>query len=142
MSEDVRVNRRVTIPGSELAFRFSPSGGPGGQHANRSNTRVELVWNLDGSDALGPRQKARVRRRLRTRVEADGSLRVVADEHRSQAQNRREALARLAGLVAAALEVPKQRVPTRPSRASQRRRVDRKRRRGETKRLRRPPAPD
>lgn len=139
MTDDVRVNRRVTIPSSEISFRFSTSGGPGGQHANRSATRVELLWDIEGSKALGPRQKARVRRQLRSRVDAEGVLHVVAHEQRSQAQNRKAALSRLGEMVEAALRVPKRRVATRPSRSAKERRLRAKRRRGEIKRLRRPP---
>lgn len=141
MTEDVRVTRSVTIPASELRFRFSPSGGPGGQHANRSSTRAELRWNVAGSSALGPRQRARVLRALARRIGADGELRVVADERRSQAQNRAAAVERLQGLVASALAVPKRRRPTAPGRAAKERRLQRKRRRSETKRLRRAPMP-
>lgn len=139
MKGDVRVSRRVTIPSSELAFRFTASGGPGGQHANRSATRAELVWNVEGSAALGPRQKVRVRRALGRRLDAEGNLRLVSDAQRSQARNRRDVEERLARLVGAALEVPKRRVPTRPSAAARERRMRAKRRRGEVKRLRRTP---
>lgn len=139
MTEGVRVSRRVTIPTSELTFRFTPSGGPGGQHANRSATRAELVWNVEESSALGPRQRARVRRALARRIDAQGNLRLVSDARRSQAQNRKEVVERLAKLVSGALEVPKRRVPTRPSAAARERRVRAKRRRGEVKRLRKPP---
>lgn len=140
MSEDVRVSRRVSIPSSELAFRFTPSGGPGGQHANRSATRAELVWNVEESSALGPRQKARVRRALGRRIDAEGNLRLVSDANRSQARNRKDVVERLALLVAGALEVPKRRVATKPSAAARERRIRAKRRRGDVKRLRRTPA--
>lgn len=139
MTDDVRVSRRVTIPASELAFRFTPSGGPGGQHANRSATRAELVWNIEESSALGPRQRARVRRALGRRIDAEGNLRLVSDARRSQARNRKDVVERLALLVAGALEVPKPRVPTKPSASARDRRMRAKRRRGEVKRLRRTP---
>ena len=139
MTDDVRVSRRVTIPASELAFRFTPSGGPRGQHANRSATRAELVWNIEESSALGPRQKARVRRALGRRIDAEGNLRLVSDAGRSQARNRKDVAERLALLVAGALEVPKPRVPTKPSASARDRRMRAKRRRGEVKRLRRTP---
>lgn len=139
MTDDVRVSRRVTIPASELAFRFTPSGGPGGQHANRSATRAELLWNVEASSALGPRQKARVRRALGRRIDAEGNLRLVSDARRSQARNRKDVVERLARVVAGALEVPKRRLPTRPSAAARDRRMRAKRRRGEVKRLRRTP---
>ena len=139
MTDDVRVSRRVTIPTSELAFRFTPSGGPGGQHANRSATRAELLWNVEASSALGPRQKARVRRALGRRIDAEGNLRLVSDARRSQARNRKDVVERLARVVAGALEVPKRRLPTKPSAAARDRRMRAKRRRGEVKRLRRTP---
>ncbi|HEX6207760.1 MAG TPA: alternative ribosome rescue aminoacyl-tRNA hydrolase ArfB [Actinomycetota bacterium] len=136
---NVRVNRRVTIPASELSFRFTPSGGPGGQHANRSATRVELVWNVEESAALGPRQKARVRRALRGRLDAEGNLRLVSGAERSQARNRADVVERLGRLVSGALAVPKRRVRTKPSAAARERRMKAKRRRSEVKRLRRTP---
>lgn len=139
MTGDVRVSRRVTIPTSELAFRFTPSGGPGGQHANRSATRAELLWNVEASSALGPRQKARVRRALGRRIDAEGNLRLVSDARRSQARNRKDVVERLARVVAGALEVPKRRLPTKPSATARDRRMRAKRRRGEVKRLRRTP---
>lgn len=140
MSPGVRVSRSVTIPASELSFRFTPSGGPGGQHANRSATRVELAWNVEGTSALGPRQKARVRLALGRRIDAEGNLRLVSDARRSQARNRAEVVERLARLVAGALEVPKRRRPTKPSAGARERRMRAKRRRGEVKRLRRAPS--
>jgi len=139
VTDDVRVSRRVTIPESELGFRFTPSGGPGGQHANRSATRAELVWNVEESSALGPRQKARVRRALGRRIDAEGNLRLVSDARRSQARNRKDVVERLAKMVAGALQVPKRRVATKPSAAARERRIRAKRRRGEVKRLRRTP---
>lgn len=140
MTRDLPVTRSVTIPASELRFRFTPSGGPGGQHANRSSTRVELVWNVEESAALGPRQRARVRRALGSRLDGDGNLRVVADERRSQARNRAAAMERLQRLVASALSIPRRRVPTAPSKAARERRLQTKRRRSEIKRLRRTPS--
>ncbi|HEX6263076.1 MAG TPA: alternative ribosome rescue aminoacyl-tRNA hydrolase ArfB [Actinomycetota bacterium] len=136
---NVRVNRRVTIPASELSFRFTPSGGPGGQHANRSATRVELIWNVEESAALGPRQKARVRRALRGRIDAEGNLRLVSGAERSQARNRADVVERLGRLLEGALAVPKRRVGTKPSAAARERRMKAKRRRSEVKRLRRTP---
>lgn len=116
---------------SELTFRFSRSGGPGGQHANTADTRVEVVFDVAGSPSLGPRQRQRL-------LEALGpEVRVVAADERSQARNRALALERLAARLAGALRVEAPRRPTRPTKASQVRRVDAKRRRSETKRLRR-----
>jgi ribosome-associated protein len=134
--QPLRVTRSCVIPPDELEWRFTGSGGPGGQHANTSNTRVELVFDIEASESLGPRQRARLLERLGPRV------RVVASERRSQLQNRELALERLRDRVANALHVEPKRVATRPSRASQRARVEQKRRQGERKRTRRPPRID
>lgn len=140
MSTDVRVNRRLTIPADEIELSFTTSGGPGGQHANKASTAVELTWNVDRSRVLGPRQSARLRRNLAGRIDQDGNLRLTGREHRSQSRNREAVLARLGSLVRGALAVPRRRVPTRPSPAARERRLRQKRRRSEIKRLRRPPA--
>ena len=132
----LRVSRSCAIALSELEWRFSSSGGPGGQHANTSNTRVELVFDIAASESLGPRQRARLLERLGSRV------RVVASERRSQLQNRELALERLRDRIANALHIEPPRVATRPSRASKRARVEQKRRQGERKRTRRTPGVD
>lgn len=124
------------VPASEIEERFVPAGGPGGQHANRSSTRVELRLDLRRSSAFSERDRARLIERLGEQV------RVVVDEERSQHRNRTLARRRLAARLRSALVVPKRRTPTRPSRASQARRVESKRRRSELKRSRRRPAPD
>ena len=134
--QPLRVTRSCVIPPDELEWRFSGSGGPGGQHANTSNTRVELVFDIAASESLGPRQRARLLERLGPRV------RVVASERRSQLQNRELALERLRDRVANALHIEPPRVATRPSRASKRARVEQKRRQGERKRTRRTPGVD
>jgi ribosome-associated protein len=136
MADELRVTDDLAIPLSEVEWRFGPSGGPGGQHANRAHTRVEASFDVDASGALTDAQRARVRRRLGPVV------RVVADGERSQARNRAAALERLAERLAAALHVPKSRRPTKPSRAAKARRVDAKRRRSETKKLRGRPTDD
>lgn len=136
MKEPVRVNKRLTIPASEIAFTFSPSGGPGGQHANRSSTRVELAWNVVASEVLGPRQRARIMERLDRRIDANGMLRITSDAHRSQLRNRKDALDRLGRLVADALRPPKSRVPTAPTKSAKERRLQDKRKRSDIKRLR------
>jgi ribosome-associated protein len=132
----VRVNRSLAIPLSELTFRFTPSGGPGGQHANKVSTRVELRFDVEHSPSLGPGQRARLLRRLGPEV------RVVANRHRSQARNRDEAVERLRDRLADALSVSRPRTPTRPSRSSVERRLSEKRRRADQKRSRRPPTED
>jgi ribosome-associated protein len=130
--EVVRVTSSLRIPVSELQFRFTPSGGPGGQHANKVATRVELRFDVVGSPSLGPHQRARLIERLGPEV------RVVADDERSQLRNRQLAVERLRDRLAAALAVEKSRRPTRPSRGAKERRLADKRRLSERKRARRP----
>jgi len=138
MSADLVVGDRVVIPATELSWRFSRSSGPGGQSVNTSDTRVELSWDLAASSALSPVQRERATHRLAGRL-VDGVLTVTASEHRSQLRNRQTARTRLLALVAAAIAPPpRQRRPTRPSRAAKERRIAEKKRRGEVKRLRRP----
>ena len=131
MADLLRVTRTCAIPLAELEWRFVASGGPGGQHANRSNTKVELTFDVAASSAFGPVQRERVLARLGPVV------RVVADDERSQLRNRDLALDRLRSKVAEALVVPKQRRATKPSKAAQQRRLDAKRRRSDLKRQRR-----
>jgi ribosome-associated protein len=131
--ERLRVSSSCAIPLSELRWRFSRSGGPGGQHANTSDTRVEVVFDVAASPSLGPRQRARLLERLGPEVRA------VAGDERSQARNRAVALERLAARLRAGLRIDRTRRPTRPSAAAARRRLQAKRRRAEIKRLRRPP---
>lgn len=131
--EDVKVNRSLVIPAAELELRFSPSGGPGGQHANKAATRAELTWNLNKSQVLGPRQRQRLQGALRHRVDSSGNLRLTSDRHRSQMQNRSDVLERFATLVREGLRAPKPRVETKPSRASKEKRLAQKKKRSETK---------
>ena len=119
----------------EIEWRFSSSGGPGGQHANTSNTRVELLFDIESSASLGPRQRARLLEKLGPRV------RVVASERRSQHQNRELAVERFRERLANALHVEPPRVATRVSRTAKRKRVEQKRRVGDRKRTRRAPRP-
>lgn len=126
----------VEIPGWELWFTASLSGGPGGQHANKTNSRVSLHWSVLSTTALDERQRYRVMRRLASRIDNDGVLAVHADDTPSQHRNKELARERLAALVADALVVQKRRRATRPSRASQRRRVDTKKKRGALKKQR------
>jgi ribosome-associated protein len=136
------VTPELSIPIAEIVLRATPSSGPGGQHVNRSSTRIEATWNVAGSPALTEAQRARLRLRLASRLDSDGDLHVVASDHRSQRQNRTAALERLAGIVGRALAVPKARRATRPTRASKERRLESKKRRGDTKRQRRRPSDD
>lgn len=129
----LRVSGSCRIPLAELTWRFSRSGGPGGQHANTSDTRVEVRFDVARSPSLGPRQRARLLERLGPEVTA------VAGDERSQARNRSLALARLADRLAEALRVPTPRRATKPSKASVRRRLDAKRRQSARKADRRRP---
>ncbi len=133
----LRVNARVAIPAAELEIRATRAGGPGGQHVNTSSTRVEVTWRAATTAALGDADRARLLERLASRLDSVGTLRVVAADTRSQAQNRALALERLAALVRQALVVPKVRRPTKPTRAAKERRLTEKKRRGERKRDRR-----
>jgi ribosome-associated protein len=128
-----RVTRSVTLPVDEIELRFSRSSGPGGQHAQRSETRVEAILDVEASSALTPAQKRRVVAR------AGPVLRAVAQDERSQWRNRELAVERLVERLREALRVERRRRPTSPTAASRQRRLDDKRRRAETKRLRRPP---
>ena len=135
----LRVDSELTIPESELSWRFSRSSGPGGQGVNTADSRVELVWDVAGSAVLTPLQRERLLERLSSRV-VDGVLTVAASDHRAQLQNRNAARARLAAVVAEALRPPPpSRRPTRPSRGAKERRLEAKKRRTDVKQLRRPP---
>ena len=135
--EPLRVSRSVVVPPHELSWRFSRSGGPGGQGVNTSDSRVELSLDLTATAALGPVQRERALRRLDHRL-VDGVLTVTASEHRSQLRNREAALARMADLLRAAVAPPTPpRRPTRPSRAAVERRIAEKKRRADVKKQRR-----
>ena len=129
--------RSAVIPEGELSWRFSRSSGPGGQGVNTTDSRVELSFDLASSSVFGPTLKARALDRLSGRL-VDGVLTVTASEHRSQLQNREAAEGRLAALLLeATAPPPRKRRPTKPSKASTERRIASKKKRGETKRLRR-----
>ena len=130
-ADALRVTRSVLLPLAEIELRFSRSSGPGGQHANTAETRVDARFDVEGSSALTAIQKRRVVAR------AGPVLRAVAQDERSQHRNRELALERLVATLREALRVERRRVPTKPSAASRRRRLEGKRRRAETKRLRR-----
>jgi ribosome-associated protein len=129
--ESIRVTRSVTIPRSEIEFRFSRSSGPGGQHAQKSDTRVDAIFDVEASGTLSDAQKRRVVAR------AGPILRAVAQDERSQSRNRELATERLVEALREALRVPRRRRPTRPTKAAVERRLEDKRRRSEIKRLRR-----
>jgi ribosome-associated protein len=134
--DDLPVSRGVRIPRSELTYRFSASGGPGGQHANKTATRVELIFDVERSPSLLPVQRERVLAKLGPVV------RVVVDEERSQLRNRAIAEERFVARLAAALHVEAPRRPTKPSRGAKERRLQGKKQRSETKANRRPPRHD
>lgn len=131
--ESIRVTRSVSIPSSEIRVRVSRSSGPGGQHANTAETRVEALFDVDTSSALTERQKQRVRARVGPVVRA------VAQDERSQARNRDLAVERLVGKLREALRVERRRVATRPTKSSVERRLESKRRRAAVKRRRAAP---
>ena len=132
----------LLLPVSELDYRATRSGGPGGQHVNTSSTRIEVWWDVLSSPTLTPEQRTRLLARLARRLDGAGRLRVVASQSRSQLRNREAATERLRDVVAAALAVPKPRKRTRPSRAAKAARLEAKRRRSATKRERRTPPRD
>jgi ribosome-associated protein len=131
--QSIRVTRSVVVPPGEIELRFSRSSGPGGQHANTSETRVEAIFDVEASSALTDAQKRRVVART------GPTLRAVAQDERSQWRNRELAVERLVEQLREALKVQRRRVPTKPTAAARRRRLEGKKRRSETKKLRRPP---
>lgn len=136
---DLKITNEISIPENELVWSFSPAGGPGGQHANRSSTRAELRFDIAASRAFDDE----TRRRILENTGSDPVISVRVDETRSQWRNRQIAGRRLADRIRNAMrpEVPRRRA-TRPSRAARRRRIDAKRARSRTKSLRKPPDPN
>ncbi|KUF06119.1 alternative ribosome rescue aminoacyl-tRNA hydrolase ArfB [Leucobacter sp. G161] len=139
---DLQVTRKLTIPAAELGWRFSRSSGPGGQHVNTSDSRAELTWDVTASKALTDEQRERLLDKLSGRL-IDGTLTVSASEQRSQLRNRETALEKLGQILAAALapDGPKRR-PTKPTRGSQKRRLEAKGQRSQVKKNRQRPAFD
>ena len=138
-NRDLHLERGPVIPARELRWDFGPASGPGGQHANRANTRAGLSFSIARSSALSEKQKRRLERRLAGRMRS-GSVRLVVDDHRSQWRNRQVAMRRLRALLDDALAPdPPPRRAMRPGPAAHRKRLAEKRKRAETKRLRRPP---
>lgn len=140
--EDLEISDELVIPGWELWFTASRSGGPGGQHANTSSTAVTLHWSIDDSSVLDGEQKQRVKKRLKRNVTDNGVLQVGAADTRSQHRNRKIARQRMAEQVKKAVKKKKRRIPTKPTRASERRRLREKRHRSRIKKLRKPPKRD
>jgi ribosome-associated protein len=130
-AESIRVTRSVVLPISEIELQVSRSSGPGGQHAQKAETRVVAVFDVEASSALTETQKRRVTAR------AGPVLRAVAQDERSQSRNRELAVERLVAALREALRVERKRVPTKPTAAARKRRLEQKKRRSKTKRLRR-----
>jgi ribosome-associated protein len=130
------VNETLSIPRHELDIRVSRSSGAGGQHVNKTSSRVEIFWNIVSSPTLTDDQRARLRGKLASRLTTEGSIRVVASDMRSQTRNREIAEERLADLIARSLVVPRKRRATKPTRASKEARLDTKRRHSNKKRER------
>jgi len=138
----LEVSPELRIPLSELLYRASRSGGPGGQHVNTSSSRIEVWWDVGGSPSLTDEQRSQLLQRLASRLDSSGRLRLVASGSRSQLRNREEATERLRAVIAGALVVRKKRRPTKPSRAAKDARLEAKRRRAATKQRRRDPTAD
>lgn len=138
-SGHVALGPGVRVDPDELRYSATRAGGPGGQHVNRSATRIELVWSIAESRSLEPEARDLLMARLASRLDATGSVRIVAADTRSQYRNRRIALDRLKALVRDALDIPRPRKATRPTRASVERRLAEKQRRSERKRDRQDP---
>ncbi len=133
VAETIEIDAETSVPLSEVRFETSRSSGPGGQHVNKTETRVTLVFDLDGAQSLSVDQVACLRRRLASRLTKQGELRVASQSHRSQKRNREDAIERFAELLRDALAPIPERRPTRPSRAAKQRRLDQKKRRAERK---------
>lgn len=135
--DGIRATKSVFIPEHELQFRFSRSGGPGGQNVNTRDTKVEVIFDVTTSPSLGPRQRDRVLRKLQSRLDGEGRLHVVASDERTQGRNRELAVDRLRSILVEALAPdPPRRKPTRPGKAATERRIAAKKARGRLKRQR------
>jgi ribosome-associated protein len=132
----IRIDQRLEIDEGELTFRTSRSSGPGGQHVNRTESRVEVLFDVRASPSLKDRQRARILERLANRINSDGVLSVVSQEHRSQHMNKAAAVERMVELLARALEFKAPRRASKPSRSARRKRTDKKKQRGAVKKLR------
>lgn len=130
------VNESLSIPRNELDVRVSRASGAGGQHVNKTSSRVEIFWNIPASRALTDEQRTRLLDKLSSKLTTEGSIRVVASDMRSQSRNRDFAEERLADLVRRALVVPRKRRPTKPTRAAKEARLDSKKRHSNKKRKR------
>jgi ribosome-associated protein len=136
---EIQVTDRVRIPAAELDIRYARSGGPGGQHVNKTSTKVLMRWNVRDSAALDDADRAWLLERLASKLTEDGDLLVTSERHRDQARNVDDAMERFVDRVREALRRPKKRKKTKPSRAARQRRLDEKKRRGAVKRNRKRP---
>lgn len=136
MNRDLPITDRIVVSAADLSWRTSRAGGPGGQHVNTTDTRVQVRFELEKCEALAPAVKERLRRSCSRYLTRDGALVLACAEHRSRQRNVDTVRERLAGAIRAALVPPKKRRPTRPSRASKKRRLDAKSRRSKVKSLR------
>ena len=134
---DIVINSHLIIPAGEVAYRATRSSGPGGQHVNKVETQVELSFDVAHSPSLNEAQRQRILSRLNNLIDQDGVLHLTAQSERSQLRNREIVTARFREVLAAALRVPKKRRPTKPTAASKARRLEKKKRRGQIKQLRR-----
>ena len=139
---NLHIQSHVTIPAYEMVFTASRSSGPGGQHVNKTSSRITLHWSIIDTRALSEFQKKRVLTHLSSRINQEGILLIHVDESRSQYKNKEIAKERLKGLLLEALRVSKKRQATKPTKASKRRRVDEKKKRGLVKNLRKKPMED
>ncbi len=139
---DLVIHPALTIPASEVEITFARSGGPGGQHVNKTETKAHLRWNLATSAVLDDETRKRLQEKLERRITTRGEIVVASDRYRDQRRNVDEAIKRLVEMIQEALKRERPRKATKPTRASKRRRLDEKRRRGETKRMRKPPSRD
>ncbi len=137
MNDTIIINDQLTLPYSEVSFRFARSGGRGGQNVNKVETRVELLFDVAGSKSITEVQRRQILTRLRSYIDSSGMLRIVAQESRSQWRNRVDAMERFVELMKMAIKPVKKRVVTKVSHAAKQKRLDDKKRRSETKQLRR-----
>ncbi len=136
MTNTIIINNYTAIPSSEISFRFSRSGGPGGQNVNKLETKVELLFDVANSAGLTEEQKQRILTREKNRIDSEGILSVTAQESRSQSANREAAVEKFIAILAGALAKRKKRIRTRASKASREKRIEGKKRRGRTKQTR------
>ncbi|MDA1194490.1 MAG: alternative ribosome rescue aminoacyl-tRNA hydrolase ArfB [Planctomycetota bacterium] len=139
MPTEIRITARVTVPGHECALSYARSGGPGGQHVNKTSSKVLLRWSLERTSALTEVQRERARAKLASRLTEDGELLITSERHREQSSNVEDALEKFAATLRAALHIERPRKATKPTRASKKRRVESKRRRSDVKRKRQRP---